>query len=161
MQNNFAFIDANNVHLGIRSLGWDLDWKRFRVYLEEHYGVSRAYLFIGFLPEHQRLYTRMQNYGYTLVFKPISYREGGKPKGNVDAELVLHAMIEYPNYDRAVIVTSDGDFGGLVEYLYEKGKLLRILSPNRKGCSYLLKRAAREKIGFLEDAHEKLAYQRN
>ena len=89
MQNNFAFVDANNVHLGIRSIGWDLDWKRFRVYLEEHYGVSRAYLFIGFLPEHQRLYTRMQNYGYTLVFKPLSYREGGKPKGNVDAALTF------------------------------------------------------------------------
>lgn len=50
---------------------------------------------------------------------------GGKPKGNVDAELVLQAMIDYRDYERAVIVTSDGDFACLVRYLYEEGKLER------------------------------------
>ncbi len=86
MPNNFAFIDSQNVHLGIATLGWKLDWRRFRVYLQEHYGVSRAYLFIGYVPENQGL------------------------------------------------------------------------SPNRKGCSALLKRAARQKIDFLEDARRKLEY---
>jgi uncharacterized LabA/DUF88 family protein len=47
----------------------------------------------------------------------------GKVKGNVDAELVLHAMIEYPNYDKALIVTGDGDFFCLVEYLIKQDKL--------------------------------------
>jgi uncharacterized LabA/DUF88 family protein len=83
---------------------------------------------------------------------------GGKAKGNVDAELVLQAMIDFDNYERAVIVTSDGDFGCLVRYLYEKGKLERVLSPSRKSCSVLLKRAAREKIDFLEDARKKIEY---
>jgi uncharacterized LabA/DUF88 family protein len=41
-------------------------------------------------------------------------------------------MIDLDNYERAVIVTSDGDFGCLVRYLYEKGKLERVLSPSRK-----------------------------
>lgn len=53
---------------------------------------------------------------------------GGKPKGNVDAELVLQAMIDYRDYERAVIVTSDGDFACLVRYLYEEGKLERVLT---------------------------------
>ena len=83
---------------------------------------------------------------------------GGKPKGNVDAELVLQAMIDYRDYERAVIVTSDGDFACLVRYLYGEGKLERVLSPNRKGCSVLLKRAARERVDFLEDARRKLEY---
>ncbi len=88
----------------------------------------------------------------------MTYRPGGKPKGNVDADLVLQAMIDYRDYERAVIVTSDGDFACLVRYLYEQGKLERALSPNRKGCSALLKRAARQKIDFLEDARRKLEY---
>ena len=67
-------------------------------------------------------------------------------------------MIDYRNYERAVIVTSDGDFACLVRYLYEEGKLERVLSPNRKGCSVLLKRAARERVDFLEDARRKLEY---
>ena len=158
MPNNFAFLDGQNLNLGIRDLGWKLDFKRFRVHLSEHHGVSRAYYFIGYLPENQRLYNGLQNAGFTLVFKPITYRGDGKPKGNVDAELVLQAMIDYREYDRAVIVTSDGDFACLVRYLYEQAKLERVLSPNRKGCSALLKRAAREKLDFLEEARKKLEY---
>lgn len=158
MPKNFTFIDGQNVHLGIRDRGWKLDWKRFHIYLKEHYGVTRAYYFIGYVPENQGLYNSLQNAGYTLVFKPITYRSGGTPKGNIDAELVLQAMIDYRDYERAVIVTSDGDFACLVRYLYEQGKLERVLSPNRKGCSALLKRAAREKIDFLEDARKKVEY---
>ena len=137
---NFAFIDGQNLHLGTAELGWSLNWRRFRIYLEEHYRVSHTYYFIG----------------YILVFKEVTYRGDVKPKGNVDAELVLQAMIEYPEYDRAVVATSDGDFACLVRYLYEQGKLERVLSPHRKTCSALLKRAARERIDFLEDARRKI-----
>ena len=157
---NFAFIDGQNLHLGIRELGWKLDQRRFRVYLEEHYNVARAYYFIGFVPANQGLYNALQERGYTLVFKPVSYGSG-KPKGNVDAELVLQAMIDYTNYERAVIVTSDGDFACLVTYLYGQGKLERVLCPNREGCSILLTRAARERIDFLEGARKKLEYKNN
>lgn len=59
-------------------------------------------------------------------------------KGNVDAELVLHtAAIEYSNYDKAILVTSDGDFACLVEYLQEKGKLAKIITPTRYHSSLL------------------------
>lgn len=84
--------------------------------------------------------------------------QSGQVKGNVDAELVLHAMIEYGNYDKAVIVTSDGDFACLVEYLYGKRKLETVVSPERQRCSILLKRAARERIVFLDNLERRLAY---
>lgn len=63
------------------------------------------------------------------------YKKGAvksKVKGNVDAELVLHAMIEYENYDKAVIVSSDGDSFCLADYLYSQNKLLKILASNVK-----------------------------
>jgi uncharacterized LabA/DUF88 family protein len=156
---NFAFIDGQNLHLGVTVLGWQLDWRRFRVYLAEHYRVSRAFYFVGYIPDNQAVYTRLQNAGYTLIFKPVTYHEG-KAKGNVDAELVLQAMIEYLNYERAVVVTGDGDFSCLVRYLYQQDKLERVLSPNRKRCSALLKRAAREKLDFLEEAKGKIEYKK-
>ncbi|MDO8551210.1 MAG: NYN domain-containing protein [bacterium] len=58
--------------------------------------------------------------------------------GNVDAELVLHTMIEYKNYQKAIVVSGDGDFFCLVEYLASKNKLLLVLAPN-KHYSRLLK----------------------
>jgi len=126
---NYAFIDSQNLHLGVRRLGWSLDFRRFRVYLKEKYHVTKAYLFIGYLPGNENLYRALQEYGYVLIFKPVLVRQSGQVKGNVDAELVLNAMIEYENCDRAVLVTSDGDFACLVEYLYGKGKLDTVLSP--------------------------------
>lgn len=155
---NFAFIDSQNINLGFQELGWKLDWRRFRVYLEEKYAVQTAYLFIGCIPGNQKLYTALQRYGYVLVFKPVMKLRSGKVKGNVDAELVLQAMIDYNSYEKAVIVTSDGDFHCLVKYLNEQGKLERVLSPRQKSCSYLLTRTAKEKIDFLEGLEKKLAY---
>lgn len=34
-ENNYAFIDSNNLNLAIQELGWKLDFKRFRIYLKE------------------------------------------------------------------------------------------------------------------------------
>lgn len=155
---NFAFIDSQNIHLGVHALGWKLDWRRFRIYLKEKYGVARAYVFIGYIPENQQLYTALQQADYLLVFKPVLQKKTGKPKGNVDADLVLRAMIEYARYEKAVVVTGDGDFYSLVEYLYQKGKLETVLSPSSERCSALLKKAARERINFFDKLRSKLEY---
>lgn len=154
---NFAFIDSNNLNLAIQELGWKLDFKRFRIYLLEKYRVEKAYLFIGYLPENQNLYRSLQEFGYVLIFKPIMRDGDGEVKGNIDAELVLQAMIDYDKYKKAVIVSNDGDFYCLVNYLYEKGKLKKVISPNYKKCSALLKKAAKEKIDFLDYQQNKLA----
>jgi hypothetical protein len=50
---NFAFIDSQSINLGVRSLGWKLDWRRFRVYLRDKYDVVTAFSFIGFMAERQ------------------------------------------------------------------------------------------------------------
>lgn len=154
--NNYAFIDAQNLHLGIQRLGWKMDWRRFRVYLAEKYGVTVAYLFIGFIPRNQELYARLQRDGYVLVFKPTVPDGHGNVKGNVDADLILRAMIDFSNYERAIIVTSDGDFYSLVEHLYKHGKLEKVISPYKDTCSVLLRRSAREKIVFIANLREKL-----
>lgn len=154
--NNYAFIDAQNVHTGIKSLGWKLDWQKFRVYLKEKYSVNVAYIFIGFLPLNQDLYISLQKAGYVLIFKPVIFDKTGKPKGNCDADLVLHTMLERDNYDGAVIVTSDGDFYSLVNYLYESNKLEMVLSPYIKTCSILLKKEAKERINFMDNLKGKI-----
>lgn len=155
-ENNFAFIDSNNLNLGIKEIGWRLDFKKFRVYLAEKYAVKKAYLFIGYLPENQELYRSLQEFGYVLIFKPVMKNKDGEPKGNIDAELVLQAMIDYNKYDKAIIVSSDGDFYCLVNYLYQSNKLKIVISPNYEKCSALLKKASREKIVFMNNLREKL-----
>ena len=134
----YAFIDSQNLNLGVRSQGWKLDWSKFRQYLRNKYNVSKAYSFIGYKPGNESLYTTLQKMGYILVLKPTMELPDGTVKGNVDAELVLHTMIEYLKYDKAIIVSGDGDFHCLVEHLIEKDKLLYLMAPN-KFYSRLLK----------------------
>ena len=156
---NYAFIDSQNLNLSILDQGWKLDYKRFRKYLEDKYSVVKAFLFIGFISTQQSLYASLQEYGYILVFKPTLELKDGKVKGNVDAELVLHTMIEWNNYNKAVLVTGDGDFHCLVEYLKHRNKLEKLLVPNSRKYSALLREFAGE-MAFINLLREKLEYQR-
>ena len=127
----YAFIDSQNLNLGIRSLGWKLDWRKFRQYLRNKYLTLETFLFIGYKPGNEDLYTNLQKMGYTVILKPTMELPDKTVKGNVDAELVLHTLIEFNNFDKAIIVSGDGDFFCLVEYLEKKNKLLHILTPNK------------------------------
>ena len=141
MQKVFAFIDSQNLNLGVRSQGWTLDFKRFLVYLKDKFQVNKAFLFIGYIPENKDLYKYLKESGYQIIFKPVlkSRQPKVKTKGNVDAELVLHTMIQLPKFSKAIIVSGDGDFYCLIEYLYRKQKLKKLIVPNRKYSSLLRK----------------------
>jgi len=154
-QITYAFIDSQNLNLSIRDQGWKLDFKKFRVYLKDKYKVSKAFLFIGYLDKNKRMYNRLKKDGFTLIFKPTLLYKNRGIKGNVDAELVLHTMIEYKNYGKAIIVSGDGDFYCLVEYLLNNKKLGRLLIPNRNKYSRLLYKFEKD-IDFLSNLKNKI-----
>ncbi len=158
-ENNFAYIDGANLYAGMEALGWKLDYKRFRVWLSDKYGIKKAYLFLGMMPKFKDLYTNLQEQGYTLVFKEVIY-QNGKPKGNCDADLVVKAMEDtYENsLDRAIFVTSDGDYSSLVKFLQSKQKFDTLLSPATvEKCSILLKRT-NAPIVYINDKRSTLEY---
>jgi uncharacterized LabA/DUF88 family protein len=154
----YGFIDSQNLNLGTRSAGWILDFKKFRIYLKEKYRVKKAFLFIGYIETNRKLYEYLEKSGYILIFKPVLAFKGEssiKTKGNVDAELVLYTMIEYCNYDKAIIVSGDGDFFCLANYLDQNKKLKHIIIPNRNAYSSLLLKF-RKDIRFMDDLKKKL-----
>ena len=158
-ENNFAYIDGANLHAGMETLGWKLDYKRFRVWLNDKYGVKRAYIFLGMMPKFKDLYTNLQEQGYTLVFKEVIY-QNGKPKGNCDADLVVKAMEDaYENsLNKAILVASDGDYSSLVKFLQSKQKFDTVLSPAIvEKCSVLLKRT-NAPIVYINDKRSTLEY---
>jgi uncharacterized LabA/DUF88 family protein len=136
----YAFIDSQNLNVSVQKYGWKMNWKKFRQFLTDKYGVTTAYMFIGYVPEHEDIYEKMHEAGYAVVLKPTfdmsrprpeeSNGKSDKPvKGNIDADLVLWAMKEIDDYEKAVLVSGDGDFFALVEYLVQQDKLLKILTP--------------------------------
>lgn len=158
--NNYAFIDSQNLYCGIKRMGWKLDWSRFRIYLQDKYHIATAYLFIGYIPQNASLYAELQRAGFVLVFKPVLYDALGRAKGNVDADLVLQAILRYPEYDQAVIVSGDGDYYALVQHLYESNKLCCVMSPDFVTCSVLLKKTAKERLVFMDTLRGRLEQKR-
>lgn len=159
---NIAYIDGANLDKALKELRWSLDYSRFYVWLREKYHIKRAYLFIGLIPKYKGLYTYLQESGFTLVFKEVVYDGSSKPKGNCDADMVLHAACDAyeNNFNQAILVASDGDYASLVKFLLDKQKLLTILSPSIKEfCSVLLKKTE-AKIVYLNDKKTQLEYRR-
>lgn len=160
-QNNYAFIDGQNLRGGVDAAHWKLDHKKFREYLRDELGVKKAYMFLGFMEEYQTLYSALQEAGFILYFKPLIRNDESAIKGNVDSDMVLQAMIDIDRYDQAVIVSGDGDFAGLIRHLASVGKLKQVVIPNRHMHSSLFKRL--DEYGdtyftFLNDLRGKLAY---
>jgi NYN domain len=153
----YAFIDSQNLNLGVSHsithngktvyTGWPLDFAKFRRYLKDKFKVETAFLFIGNLPGNEGLYAYLQRVGYVVILKPTTSFKDSRGvvtvKGNVDTDIVLYAAAkEIANYDKAVIVSGDGDFLSLYEYLEGLGKLGRIVIPNKKRYSQLLTKYA-------------------
>lgn len=163
-ENNYAFIDGQNLNKGIQTLGWKLDYKKFRDYLATEFNVTRAYMFVGFMEEQQQLYNALQEAGFILVFKPLIRHADVEIKGNVDAELVLQAMVDIDRYDQAVIITGDGDFAGLIRHLVSVKKLKQIIIPNRDKYSSLFDRLDefdKHHVTYMNDLIKTLGYRSN
>lgn len=171
--NVYAFIDSQNLNLGTQKVGFKMDWRKFRKYLADKYNVTHAFMFIGYMAENESLYELMHELGFLVALKPTlevtapvandgGESNGGKPedkpvvKGNIDADLVLYAMKELPNYDKAIIVSGDGDFLSLIEYLDEQGKLLHVMTPNWQYSSLL--KQFEDKIVRIDQLKRELAY---
>jgi uncharacterized LabA/DUF88 family protein len=163
----YAFIDSQNLNVSVQKYGWKMNWKKFRQFLGDKYGVTKAFMFIGYVPEHEDIYEKMHEAGYAVVLKPTFDMSRPRPeegsvksekpvKGNIDADLVLWAMKEMRNYDKAVIVSGDGDFFALVEYLHQQGKLLKILTPTSQYSS--LFRQFEQYIERIDAHRRELAY---
>lgn len=150
---NVAYIDGANLHKGTKSLGWKLDYARFRIWLKDKYKVERAYIFIGLIPSYGQLYKYLQESGFILVYKEVIYDDSGKPKGNCDADLVLNVVVDTyeGKFEKAIVVASDGDYASLMNFLKRKDKIEILLSPrNADKCSILLKRT-NVRISYLDD----------
>lgn len=152
---NIAFIDGQNLYLGTREKGWSVNHKRLRTYLQDKYGIAEAYYFLGYVDEdNQDLYDGLQKSGFILSFREHSAALKGKKKGNVDCDIIFNVMkklVDNEPFEKVFIVSGDGDYKKLVDYLIKKGKFGKMLFPNREFASSLYKKLGGEYFDYLEN----------
>jgi uncharacterized LabA/DUF88 family protein len=156
--NNYAFIDGQNLYMATAKRAidpWKVDLGRFRVYLSQKYGVAKAFYFLGYLDEsHHALYEEIQSAGFILLFREHTSLMLGRKKGNVDAEIVFHVMEKMyrrESFDYVVLVSGDGDYKQLVDFLIRENKFARILFPDRARASSLYKKLGARCFASLDD----------
>lgn len=155
--NNLAFIDGQNLHMGttLSNNPWKISLNKFKIYLEKKYGVKEAYYFLGYVQEiNQEIYSEIQKAGFILVFKQHNPAMLGKKKGNVDTDIVFEIMkkiYKRKDFDKIVLVSGDGDYKLLVDFLIEEDKFKKILFPNRQYRSSLYKKLSNNYFAYLDD----------
>jgi uncharacterized LabA/DUF88 family protein len=158
MRKTNIYIDGNNLYRSAKELGFEIDYKKFRGWLRQKYNPEQVYLFIGLVPDRVKFYEHLQECGFILVFKQ-TISVGGVVKGNCDAELVLKTTSDFYTkaYEKCVLITGDGDFGCLVEFLVTNSALERVVAPDKKKCSILLKNKNID-ITFLNEHYHKFSH---
>lgn len=157
IQNNIAFIDGQNLHLGttLSEKPWKIKLSKFKIYLEKKYNIKEAYYFLGNIQEiNQDIYSEIQKAGFILVFKKHNLSMLGKKKGNVDTDIVFEIMkklYKKINFEKIVLVSGDGDYKILVDFLIEENKFKKILFPNKKFASSLYKSLGGEFFDYLDN----------
>jgi uncharacterized LabA/DUF88 family protein len=167
--NNYAYIDGVNLHLTYESadFDWKVDYNKLLNYLQKKYGVIVAHYFLGNTASTKPIYEKLSSYGYNIKLKePSPYRdkekvcpycnkviepETQKYKADVDSYMTMQIMADMNDFDKAIIVTSDGDFDEIVKMLLNRDKLRLVFAPCREGCSKLLQRVAVDKIAYIDD----------
>jgi uncharacterized LabA/DUF88 family protein len=153
---NLAFVDGQNLYMGTakHTKPWKIDLVRFRRYLEKKYHVTRAYYFLGCVNEdHRDLYDSVQEAGFIIHFREHSTVMLGKKKGNVDSDIVfsiMKKMYHKEDFDNIVLVSGDGDYKMLVDFLIEEKKFEKILFPNKEFASSLYKKIGAQYFDHLD-----------
>lgn len=153
---NIAYIDGQNLYMATAKgkPAWNIDFVKFRRYLSEKYEVERAYYFFGFVIEElEPLYTKIQEAGFILIFREHHSKLLSNKKGNVDADIILDIMKRMYHREipgKIVLVSNDGDYRKLVDFLIAEKKLLKVLHPSKKYASSLYKKLGSEYYDYLD-----------
>jgi len=155
---NYAFIDGQNLYYGTAKLEehpWKINLTRFRIYLEKKYNVVNAYYFLGYVQEtNQELYEKIQKAGFVLIFREHNTAMIGKKKGNVDSDIIfqiMKKMYKKEDFDKIILVSGDGDYKLVVDFLIEERRLEKVLFPNRRYASSLYKKIGSAYFDYLDN----------
>lgn len=146
----YAFIDASNIIYGARDQGWKIDLKKLLLYLKQKFSASKSFFYYGKdskSAQKEAFLRKLKKFGYTLRVKEIK-RYGRKSKANCDVDLTRDMLLKMKEYQRALVLTGDGDFAPLLKYLISKKRRIIIISSPKSTAREIRQIAGDEHIDF-------------
>ena len=151
----YAFIDASNIIYGARTEGWLIDQKKLFNYLKTKFKTSKTFFYFGKDDANKKqlgFLKKLESFGFTLRVKQIK-RFGNRQKANCDVDLTLDMVLLKEKYDRAIVLTGDGDFLPLFEYLKKEKREVVILAFPRSTARELKQFAGGDFIGLTNERY--------
>jgi len=93
-------------------------------------------ILVGRHLQRVRFYLKLSSFGYRLFLKPVKMYEQDdgttKRKANCDVDMAFHLMKENDNFERAIVLSGDGDFLPVLKYLRKNNKEVVILGRGKR-----------------------------
>lgn len=159
----YAFIDVANLIYGAKKTGkWEISYRKLLKYLKSRYKVSKIFFYAGVASLNENKFNRLKNFGYILrlkelriykrkpltrqikcprcyyVFKKKFFRPPEK-KANCDVDLTFDAMRYVSGYSRMILISGDGDFCPLIEFLIKNGREVKVIAESHSTAIALKK----------------------
>jgi len=173
----YVFIDVSNLIYGAKRTGkWEINYQKLSKYLNSRYKASKIFFYAGVKSLTKNKFNKLQKFGYILrlkelriyrkkpierkskcpkcghVFKKKIYRPP-EQKANCDVDLTFDAMRHVSDYSKMILISGDGDFYPLVEFLMKKGREVRIIGETRSTAISLKKLVGPEFIDLVSIKH--------
>lgn len=144
---------------GVETHGYEVDIssteeypvKKLYKYLKKQEARNDKYIEKDF--PRVKFLKKIQSFGYILRLKPIkhikSYDGTVKAKANCDVDLTMDLIRLIDDYDRAIILSGDGDFEILLKYLEENGKSFKVIANTINTAREIRTKYRKDFIDFL------------
>lgn len=133
--NNIAYIDGQNLHLGTKSDGRTIDIHKLRIYLKDKYKVSVAYYFWDMYKTAMNFCIPNFRKHDLSSYSKTNDRNDKYQKWNIDSDMIFHIMAklidDWATWDKIILVSWDGDFKILIDYLIKKTDSTRSSSQTK------------------------------
>ncbi|MBI5003815.1 NYN domain-containing protein [Candidatus Kaiserbacteria bacterium] len=104
-----------------------------------------------------RFYRKLEQFGYMLVLKPVkTYDEEGNPrrKANCDVDMAYCLMRELNNFNRALVLSGDGDFLPVLKFLRANEKEVLVMARGHRTAKEIKRFAGDRFMDFTRLQHK-------
>ncbi len=141
-----VFVDVANMYYSAKVMYQKK--VNFKAVLEDALGERNliraiAYVIKADIPEETGFFEALEHIGFEVKTKDLQVFYGGHKKGDWDVGIAMDTIKLAPKLDVVVLVSGDGDFKALVEYLQSIGQKVEVAAFGRSASGKLVEAADR------------------
>lgn len=137
------FVDVSNMYWSVRRLGGSLNFRNLRESAVQGRKLIRAlaYAVTSGEPEEEKFFSALAKSGFEVKLKQLQVFSGGKKKADWDVGLAMDMVRLAPMIDVAVLVSGDGDYVPVIEYLQNSGRIVEVMAFKEGVSAKIVERA--------------------